>query len=817
MKTTVKILTVLLVLLGISGASAYYYIQPTYSGTIPLKNLQEEVEVIYDQHGVPHIYAQNEADAYRALGYAHAKDRLFQMELMRRAATGRLSEMFGKVTIEADRMFRTLGLAEKATEWVAAHFDGSNQAYQTATLAYLDGVNQYLFEGQLPPEFHLLQLPKDSFTLENVYHVSGYMAFGFAQAQKVDPIVTKIKNELGDEYLKDWILDWNPKDQTIPVHIPNSEANTDSIQTSAFHASPKNTATSIAHSVYEILENLPVAPFIGSNAWVVSGSKTASGKVILANDTHIRNSMPATWFEAHIEVPNFSLYGTHLACSPFALVGHNRKVAWGLTMFENDDIDFYREKVNPDNPNQVWFKDHWEDLTVRQEVIKVKDGEDISFEVRTSRHGPIVNDALDNVGNKEKEPIAMWWLFNQISTNILEAGYQMNHSQNMEAFEKGVAMIEAPGLNVMYGDEAGNIAWWAAAKLPKRPDHVHPKMILNGASGEDEILGYYDFEDNPHSINPPSGFVYSANNQPDSVKGELYAGYYVPEDRAKRIVELLRKDDKWTVEKIQAMQNDVTSTVDVQNVQILLDVIADQPVASKSDLHEQVMDTVSSWDGNHSVEAVAPTIYYKWLIYTLKAAFEDELGQKDYRVIANTFLMRRTVPPFLQNDSSIWWNNVATKELIEDRKTIVANAFDKTVQDLEAQLGGNVAEWKWGKVHTISYEHPLGAVKPLDNLFNRGPFPVMGGNETINNMQYVLMENGKYKVLGLPALRFIKDFADGGKTFNINPSGQSGNPMSPFYADQIELYIAGKYRTVLMEKGEIEGEESGRLVLKIAQ
>jgi len=811
MKTTLKILTILLILFAIAGSSAYYYLQPSYSGNILLKHLKAEVEVIYDKHGVPHIYAQSEEDAYRALGYAHAKDRLFQMELIRRAATGRLSEMFGEATIEADKMFRTLGLADKASKWVTQGFNKSGGGYQTATLAYLEGVNQYLFEGQMPPEFHLLKLPKDSFTLENVYHVAGYMAFGFAQAQKVDPIVTKIKNELGEEYLKDWILDWNPKDQKIPVHIPPS----DSTKTAVLDTKKnEKTATSIAHSVHEILENLPVAPFIGSNAWVLAGSKTALGKVILANDTHIRNSMPGTWFEAHIEAPNFSLYGAYFACSPFAMVGHNDKLAWGLTMFENDDIDFYREKVNPENANQVWFKDHWEDLEVRLEVVKVKDGEDVTFEVRTSRHGPIMNDAMKNVGNKESAPTAMWWVFNQINTKMLEAAYQMNHSDNIEEFEAGVSMIEAPGLNVMYGDQEGNIAWWAAAKLPKRPDHVHPKMILDGASGEDEILGYYDFEENPRSINPPSGFVYSANNKPDSVNGKFYAGYYVPEDRGKRIVELLRKDDKWTVEKIQAMQTDVTSTVDVQNVQTLLDIIADQEVASKTDLHEKVMDAVGSWDGSHTVEAVAPTIYYKWLIQIVKNAFEDELGQKDYRVIANTFLMRRTISPFLQNDSSIWWNNVKTKELMEDRKTIVAKAFDKTVEDLQAQLGGNVDEWKWGKVHTISYEHPLGAAKPLNKLFNHGPFPVMGGNETINNMQYILMENGKYKVLGLPALRFIRDFAEGGKTFNINPSGQSGNPLSPFYADQIQMYINGEYRTVALEKGEIEGEQSGRLILK---
>ena len=375
-------------------------------------------------------------------------------------------------------------------------------------------------------------------------------------------------------------------------------------------------------------------------------------------------------------------------------------------------------------------------------------------------------------------------------------------------------MLEAPGLNVMYGDEEGNIAWWAAAKLPKRPEHVHSKMILDGASGEDEVLGYYDFSENPHSINPPSGFVYSANNQPDSTNGILHAGYYVPEDRAKRIVELLRKENQWTAEKVQKMQTDVTSTVDVQNVQTLLDVIAEQEVASKSTLHEEAIDAISSWDGSHSLEAIAPTIYYKWLIGVVKGAFEDELGQEDYRVISNTFLMRRSIAPFLQNDSSQWWNNVATKELVESRSDIISQAFDESVEELKEKWGENVADWKWGKAHTIIYEHPLGAVKPLDYSFNRGPFPVVGGNETINNMQYILMENGEYKVRGLPALRFIKDFAADGKTFNINPSGQSGNPLSPFYADQIEMYLNGKYRTILMEKGEIEVEQKGRLVLK---
>ncbi len=798
MKTFLRILAFLLVLFAIGGAMAYYSFQPSYSGTVSLKNLEEAVEVLYDEYGVPHIYAENEEDAYRALGYVHAKDRLFQMELIRRAATGRLSEMFGKATIEADRLFRALGLEEKASAWVEEHFGVIEHPYQKVTLAYLDGINQYLFEGQLPPEFHILQLPKDSFTLKNIYHVSGYMAFGFAQAHKVDPIVTKIQRELGVEYLKDWILDWNPKDQKIPVYPSDSTQGMTSLE------EQNEVLGNIAHTVSEVLDNLPVAPFIGSNAWVIGGDKTKSGKVILANDTHIRHSMPGTWFEAHLETPDFSVYGVHLACSPFAFVGHNRHLAWGLTMFENDDIDFYREKVNPKNSNEVWFEDHWEKLEVRKEVIQVKGAEEVTFEVRTSRHGPIVNDALENVGNNASEPIAMWWTFHHISTRLSEVAYIFNHSQNIEAFQRGVAMIEAPGLNVMYGDEEGNIAWWAAAKLPKRPAHVHSKMILDGASGKDEVLGYYDFSENPHSINPPSGFVYSANNQPDSINGVLYSGYYVPEDRARRIVDLLRKENEWTAEKVQQMQTDAVSTVDVQNVQVLLDAIADKEIFSKSALHEKAIDVVSSWDGSHTVEAVAPTIYYRWLIEVVKGAFEDELGKRDYRTISNTFLMRRTIAPFLQNDSSKWWNNVRTKELMEKRGDIIGGAFDQAIQELEEQFGADVGDWTWGKVHTISYAHPLGNAKPLDQLFNYGPFPVMGGNETINNMQYVLKDNGEYEVLGSPALRFIRDFSNTACSYNVHPHGQSGNPLSPFYTNQVELYLGGKYRKVALEKSVVE-------------
>ena len=283
--------------------------------------------------------------------------------------------------------------------------------------------------------------------------------------------------------------------------------------------------------VDKIMDEFPVSPLIGSNSWIVGGTKSKNGKVLFANDPHIGFSQPSVWYEGHLNTPDLNLYGYWLAGFPFPQLIHTEHHAIGLTMFENDDIDFFREKTIADKPGEYFYQNEWLPFETRKEVIKVKDAEDVEMTVRNTVHGPIMNDAIKGLENNE--PVSMWWTYLLHKSMTVEAGYKLHKAKSMEEAKEAAALVHAPGLNVMYGDVDGNIAWWAVGKLPIRPDHVNSKLILDG-TGKDDPLGYYDFSENPQAENPESGYVYSANNQSVSPTGKFHPGYYLPEDRARR-------------------------------------------------------------------------------------------------------------------------------------------------------------------------------------------------------------------------------------------------------------------------------------------
>ena len=395
--------------------------------------------------------------------------------------------------------------------------------------AYLDGINQYIEKGKTPLEFSLVGVKKEKYTIKDIYNVLGYMSFSFAVAHKTDPLLTEIKDKLGNVYL-DEILGSHPENLTIN--------RTDSV--SKIHAK-------FSKSVSLIMDKMPVSPLIGSNSWVIGADKTKNGKVIFANDPHIGFSQPSVWYQNHIKTPDFEMYGFNLALMPYPLLGHNRNYAYGLTMLANDDLNFYTEESNPDNSSEYKTKEGFKKYEVLTKTIKVKDAADTTFQVKISQHGPIMNGLIKHID--EDQPIAMNWIYTKLKNEMLDVSYGMTHAESLEDFKVSVSKIHAPGLNVMYGDSQDNIAWFASAKLYQLREGLSSKTYLNGASGEDEIIEVLDFEENPKAINPKWNYVYSANHQPDSVRGKLYPGYYQPENRSKRIVTLLEAKDDFTKER----------------------------------------------------------------------------------------------------------------------------------------------------------------------------------------------------------------------------------------------------------------------------
>ena len=782
MKIVKKVLVVIvsilaLLILGLVGYA--FYSKPKYEGELPMKNIQKETTVYFDEFGVPHIYAENTSDAMEALGYVHAQDRLWQMELMRRIAPGRLSEIFGSVALKNDKFFAGLGI-EEASAKAIAQLDKNSPSYKL-TQAYLDGINQYIAEGKTPVEFQLLGIQKQKFEIKDVYNIFGYMAFSFAMAQKSDPLMTDLRNKYGMEYLKDFGLEG----EFNTTKIKNAKENIQEY-------------SAIAKSVASLLDQSPIPPFIGSNSWVIAPQKTKNGKVIFANDPHIGFSQPGTWYEAHLVTPDYEMYGCYLAGTPFPLLGHNHQYAYGLTMFENDDIDLYQEENSPTDVTKYNTPAGLSAYETRTKIIKVKDTSDVVMKVKVSRHGPIVNDLID--GLQKDKPVALSWIYTQQPILILDAVYALSHAKDKADFQKGVQLIAAPGLNVMYGDAKGNVAWWATGKLYKHNAGVNPNFILDGASGKDDIKEYLDFSKNPSSVNPSLNYVYSANNQPEAIDGFLYPGYYLPEDRAKRIVQLLDSKSNWDKKSASKMIFDNTSSVAPSVVQNLISAL---DTNSLSKTEKGAIAILKNWKGSNNLEEVAPTIYNKWIYNYLKNTFQDEMGEAGFKQFLGTHIMKQVVARQVVNNNSLWWDNMATKNQKETRVQIITQSFKEAITALESQLGKSITAWTWNKVHTVEHQHPLGKVNALKPFFNVGPFEVSGSTEVINNLFFDFTEDGKYMVKGGPSTRRIIDFSDIENSWSILPTGQSGNPMSPHYKDQAEMYNTGKFRKMKLNKAEI--------------
>lgn len=792
MKTLKKVLLILISLIILLSVSLYVYLQttkPKYEGEISLKNIGKETTVFFDDYGVPHIYATSQKDAMTALGYVHAQDRLWQMELLRRIAPGRLSELFGTKALKNDLFFAGIGIEENS-EKAVAQLDKNSETYILA-MAYVDGINQYMQEGKTPIEFQLLGVKKEKFTLKDVYNIFGYMSFSFAMAQKTDPLLTDIRDKFGMDYLKDFGIDGSFGTTQLKSYKGKC-----------------NDYAEISKSIASLLDNSPMPSFIGSNSWVIGAQKTKNGKVIFANDPHIMFSQPCTWYEAHITTPDYEMYGYYLAGTPFPLLGHNHNYAYGLTMFENDDLDLFQEEENPANNNQYKTVDGYKNYALHQKIIKVKDSTSVTLNSKESIHGPIMNGLLNTLTTKK--PVAMSWIYTQQKNQILEAVHALSHSKKLDDFSKAISFIAAPGLNIMYGDAKNNIAWITSGKLYKLDKSVNGNFIMNGANGIDDKKEFLDFSKNPSAINPNWNYVYSANNQPEPIEGYLYPGYYLPKDRATRINGLLEPKNNWTSADVQNMTNDNTSATAISLIANWTQSIAN---TSWNANEKKALETLKKWSGSNNLQDVAPTIYSKWISCYLKNTFQDELGEENFKSFLGTHIMKQVIEGQSKNENSLWWDNIATKNKKETKKDILSQSFKEAITALEKQLGTTETLWTWNKVHTLEHQHPIGKIAALRSFFNVGPFEASGSNEVINNLMFFYNDTGMYDVKAGPSTRRVIDFSDIENSVSILPTGQSGNPMSSHYSDQAAMYNKGQFRKMKLNKKEII-TSSTKLVLK---
>lgn len=776
---------------------------PRLDGEVAAPALRAPVRIVRDDWGVPHIHADSETDAYFALGYVTAQERLFQMELLRRIARGETAEILGPWLAPVDALVRSFRLAPKAEEFYSAHAN-DDPAVRAASEAYAAGINHRMAVEPLPVEFALLGIPARPFTPVDSLTIAAILPITFAEGLRGDPLKSMLLERHPGLPIDLLFPGYDLEDPPVTVMEGAAEAReflrgqaleTPRLETRGSEAGDAAPLAAL-EPVFTMLRGLRPALGVGlgSNSWVLAGHRTASGKPILASDPHIAMTNPGVWFEARLNYPGVDLYGYFLPLIPFALIGHSADHAWALTMLENDDVDIYRETFHPEDPGRVLHRGAWTDARVETSTIRVRLGRDRQCTVRTTPRGPVVTDLMRALLGYEGPDLSLSWVWQHLEYTDLLAFHRIPRARGVAEFEEAVALITSPGLNISYADADGNIAWWAAGRIVIRPEGVDPKIILDGGSGAHEILGYVPFEMNPRLINPPSGVIVSANNLP-TVKPvgpvRRLEGYWQPSDRAARIKTLLAGRDNWDLASLQAVQTDDHSAVGLEIARLVSGLLA--PRAEALDPAAQAaLRHLAAWDGNHPVDSVGASVYQMTKDMIFKHALEDELGDllETYAALADSwqFFKHLVVAPDLP-----FWDDLRTPER-ETREDIVRAAFDEAVARLRAELGNDPGAWTWGRLHTIPHTHPLGLVPGLGRFFNLGPVPAPGGDELVNNL--LVAGIGDFRAMGGPSTRRLIDYGDPANALSVLPTGNSGHFLSPHYGDQVDLYARNGYRPV---------------------
>ncbi|WP_231839131.1 penicillin acylase family protein [Bdellovibrio bacteriovorus] len=765
MKTLKRSLLVFFILVTVFCLGVYFFMRqslPPMEGTLPLKGLTKPVTVIRDQYGIPHIKASTKKDALKALGFVMASERLFQMELSRRMTQGTLAEVFGELALPSDKLYRSLMLRRSVErmlekEKAEGRFD---QTMWDEMEAYFEGVNQYISTQKAPYEMALVGIKPQPFSPLDAYIMTGHMAYSFGIALKADPLMTELAGKLSPESFQGL--------RNVPLKAP--------LKISGLQG---------GFTPFELLtENLFTASFEGSNAWLIGPGRSQSGKSIFANDPHIGFSHPATWVEAHIQTPEFELYGHYLPLVPFAILGHSRQHAWGFTMSLSDDMDLYAETLNKEKKTAVFMGKEvpYQEWT---ETIKIKDADDLVLNMIETNHGPIMDETLKRKG------LALKWAYHRPENNPMKALFEMGKAPNMADFEKALQYGTAPGLNVMYAD-AKNIAWWIFGDIAIKKN-PNSDMILDGASGLDEYERVLAWADKPHMVNPENGIIVTANSRPEGI-AENIRGDWQSDDRYQTLVRALGEKDLWSADDVRTLQTDNFN----YKTRELLDKLNDhlQLDEAQNLKYENELNALKNWNLRSDTQSVEASLYHQWnnelVLLLLKDVPEEMKATYLTTPYAWAFYERAVL-----DDSSPWWKDRNQDQLITQA---FLNAIEK-VQDIP-----------WGELHTVEYKHPLGRSFPLDHFFNLGPYPMPGAYNEINNNKMRGL-GGDFQVVAGPSTRRVIDFARPQTSWGINPIGISGHMLSPFYKDQVQMFLDGKYRPQYMAAEDIEKNKKYELTL----
>lgn len=802
--------------------------KPQYEGRIQVLGLGKDVVIQRDLSGVPHIEAEDSHSAFYALGYATAQDRLFQMELVRRLSQGRLAEILGEDLLPVDKMFRALLLKRWAEDYASQKERLAPDAW-TNLDSYLAGVNSFLKSGNLPVEYKLLGIKPTPFERVDALSSIAYMGFSFAEGIRSDSLYSILEEKFPNSRIEDLFPRYDKeKGASIQNDQPGRPAlsyvnpidSLESNQNLEYDRSQVSIAMnpgseSFLQEVSRLLDSVPI--FEGSNSWVLDGSRTESGIPILVNDPHIGYSNPGTWYIAHMIYEDKDIYGYFLPGVPYPLLGNTKDKAWGLTMLENDDLDLYYETLSEDR-KQVLYKNKWVDLEVLEEEIAVKGQPPEKFTILKSPHGPIFSDFVKGY---EGRPISLYWVFHHEPNPVIDILHNLLFAKNIKEAREGISLLAAPGLNFSYADRDGNIAWWGAGRFPIRNKITNTRKILEGSNGEADVIGYLPFRDNPQLENPKNGIIATANNLPSNKVfprlGKL-EGNWQPSDRFRRITEVLSKKDRYNFADMETLllDNESFSAQDIWEVYMDSFAWDDSFWTSVRphdwDMSKTSIEILSKWDFTTGLESKETTVYYVLTYFTIKNMLEDEMGAELFSIYGSIADHLNSYKSLIEEPNHPLWDDVRTKGIVENRSDILNRSLVDTVHFLKDRVGGSPNLWQWKNLYHVEYAHALGMKKPLNYLFNIGPFPTWGAPEVVNNVKAKLLA-GDFSVKSGPSTRRIISFGDLDENRTILPTGNSGNLASPFYSDQTIEYLEGRFRTTNISKDSIEKDTVYKLTL----
>ena len=764
----------------------FFYLRsslPLIDGKVNIGNLKSEVSVIRDNWGIPHIYSKDQVGAFKVYGYTVAGDRLFQMDIHRRVASGTLSEIIGKDGLKIDILMRSLRLRSHMKEHLQENISLMDKSMLECLDGFLEGVNEYIDKNKLPIEFDLLGYTPSKFNRLDVFSFIGYMGFSFAISLKQDILLTNLKKKFSNEMFD--LLRYNSGKISDNLDLFSSKL-------------PLENDGIVQDSIDFLMNGFSL--FEGSNSWVISGKHTKSGFPILASDPHISFSNPGIWYEAYMDTDNYKMYGHHLPLIPFPVIGHNKQFGWTVTMSYVDEIDIYNEEINSDR-TQVKYKSKWVDLKVEKISIKVKGNNDFNFDLKITPHGPLLNHVY------KKQDLSLKWTYYLKENMGINALYSLGHSNSMEEFKGALQMGTSPGLNISYADKLGNIGWWIFGKVPIRPEGVRGDTVLDGRNGDQEYLGYIDFKDLPFQENPESGIIVSANSNPP-VDNPSVVGNWSPPYRYGTILTLLQSKERWTIDELKEIQS---APYNLYNKEMVLDFLESisEKIGPIDQLYGKIFKKLKKWDLRSTVDSSEAAFFYSWK-RILERAILDELSEKERKLFCTFDSKEYFLKRLLKDASSRWWD-LSDTEKIEDKADILFISFKQTVLDLTKRFGDDFDSWKWGDIHKLEFVHPIGRKKPLNYIFNLGPYPSPGAYNDINNLRDVGCE-ADIKVKAGPSTRILIDFASPEVSFGILPTGISGHLLSKYYGDQTSLFMAGKYRLQIIDREVLEKNKDSQTV-----